>query len=355
MQYKQLSNTGVIVSKLCLGAMTFGGEGGIFKAIGAIGQKEVDALVHRSIDAGINFFDTANMYAFGESETMLGKALEGKRHDHVIATKVRFRMGPGPNDVGLSRLHIMRQVEESLKRLNTDYIDLYQIHRFDEYTDISETLRALDDLVRQGKVRYLGCSNLAGWQLMKALGVSRQHSLEEFKSIQSYYSIAGRELERELVPVIQDQNVGLMVWSPLAGGFLTGKFTREGEADPTARRAQLFDFPPIDKEKGYDIIDVMREIGDAHNVSVAQIALAWLLHQDVVTSVIIGAKKMSQLEDNLNSVNVELSDDEMTRLDEVSALTPEYPGWMRLSPPDRLPGQGGWADVADELMKKNKQ
>jgi aryl-alcohol dehydrogenase-like predicted oxidoreductase len=345
MKYRQLSNTGVFVSELCFGAMTFGGEG-IWKAIGTSGQAEADQLVQRSIEAGINFFDTANVYSEGQSEIILGQALGAKRKDVILATKVTGRMGPGPNQVGLSRIHIMQEVEASLKRLGTDYIDLYQIHSFDPLTDWEDILRTLDDIVRAGKVRYIGCSNLAAWHLMKALGISRQHNLEAFKSIQSYYSIAGRELEREIIPLLQDQKLGLLVWSPLAGGFLSGKFTRQNAGDENSRRV-VFDFPPVDKEKGYDIIEVMQEVAQAHDVSVAQIALAWLLHQEAVTSVIIGAKRLNQLEDNLNSINVELSAEELKKLAEVSQLRPEYPGWMLALPSDRKPNeQRDWESVA---------
>jgi aryl-alcohol dehydrogenase-like predicted oxidoreductase len=337
MKYRPLADTGVFVSELCLGAMTFGGHGGVWEVIGGLDQKAVNEIVHRAIELGINFIDTANVYSMGESESLLGKALEGRRHDIVLATKVRARMGKGPNQVGLSRLHIMDAVEASLKRLGTDYIDLYQIHRFDPLTAIDDTLRALDDLVHAGKVRYIGCSNLAAWQLMKALGVSREQGLARFRCTQSYYSLAGRELEREMIPLLKDQGLGLLVWSPLAGGFLSGKFTRTG-GDDAARRAK-FDFPPVDKEKGFRILDVLATIALQHGVSVAQTALAWILANGAVTSVIIGARKVSQLDDNIKSVDLTLTADELTALNEVSALATEYPVWMDLLPSDRLPGQ----------------
>jgi aryl-alcohol dehydrogenase-like predicted oxidoreductase len=337
MNYRELADTGVFVSELCLGTMTFGGRGQIWEVIGGIDQPSVDALVSRALDAGINFVDTANVYAAGESETMLGRALGSRRHEVVLATKVRGRTGPGPNQVGLSRLHILQSVEASLKRLDTDYIDLYQIHRFDLLTNIEDTLRALDDLVRAGKVRYIGCSNLAAWQVMKALAVSRDQGLERFKCTQSYYSLAGRDLEREMIPLLKDQGLGLLVWSPLAGGFLSGKFTRDS-GDEAARRAK-FDFPPVNKEKGFDILDVAKEIADRHGVSVAQIALAWILANSAVTSVIIGARKPSQLEDNLKAIDVRLSAEDMKALDEVSKLTTEYPAWMDNLGTDRRPGE----------------
>ena len=344
MKYRPLANTGVFVSELCLGAMTFGSQ---WEMIGALGQKEADELVHRSLDEGINFFDTADVYSSGESEEILGRSLKGKRHDVVIATKVRGRMGPGANQVGLSRLHIMQAAEASLKRLGTDYIDLYQIHRSDPETDIEETLIALTDLVRAGKVRYIGCSNMEAWELMQALGISEQRGLEAFRCTQSYYSLAGRELEQQTIPLIQDQGLGLLVWSPLAGGFLSGKFTREDS--PEGTRRATFDFPPIDKDQGYDIVDVMRPIAETHEVSVAQVALAWLLHKEAVTSVIIGAKRLDQLEDNLASVDVTLTDDEVARLDEVSKIPLGYPAWMGALGDDRWPGES--RDFAQLLGK----
>jgi len=326
MKYHTFGNTGLFVSRLCMGAMTFGGKG-FWQAIGQLDQDEASSLVHRCLDAGINFFDTANVYSFGESERMLGEALKGRRDQMVLATKVRGQMGEGPNEVGLSRKHIFDQVHGSLKRLQTDYIDLYQIHGYDPVTPLDETLSALDDLVRQGKVRYIGASNLAAWHLMKALGISERLGLARFESLQAYYTIAGRDLERELAPLLLDQRLGLMVWSPLAGGLLSGKFTREGGGPEGARRAG-FDFPPVDKERAFNVIDVMQPMAKEHGVSVANIALAWLLHQDVVTTVIIGAKNLEQLDDNLKAVDVELSDQQLQSLDEVSALPPEYPQWM---------------------------
>ncbi len=328
MRYKLLGNTGLKVSELCLGTMTFGGQG-MWTAIGTLPQKEVNDLVKRSVDAGINFIDTANVYSFGLSEQMTGQAIRDlglKRDDLVIATKVRGAMGEGPNQSGLSRKHILQQADESLARLKTDYIDLYQIHGFDAETPMEETLKALDSLVQSGKVRYIGCSNLAAWQIMKALGISGKEHLAKFVSLQAYYTIAGRDLEREIVPLLHDQKLGLMVWSPLAGGFLSGKYTRNSSAEE-GRRVN-FDFPPINKEKAFDIIDAMQLIAQNQHATVAQIALAWLLHQPVVTSIIIGAKKTEQLTDNLKVIDIVLSADELAQLNEVSKLSPEYPGWM---------------------------
>ncbi len=329
MKYNFLGNTGMKVSKLCLGTMTFGGSKGIWSAIGNLSQSSVDEIVKRSVDAGINFIDTANVYSEGLSEQLTGQSIRNlglKRDDLVIATKVRGKMGDGPNEIGLSRKHIMQQVDESLKRLNIDYIDLYQIHGYDKLTPIEDTIRTLDDLVKSGKVRYIGCSNITAWQLMKALSFSAQHNLAKFVSLQAYYTIAGRDLERELIPLLNDQKVGLMVWSPLAGGLLSGKYSRN--KNPEDARRVNFDFPPVNKEKAFDIIDVMEPIAQAKNVSVAQIALAWLLHQPAVTSVIIGAKNNNQLEDNLKAVDVVLNEDELKKLNEASKLSPEYPGWM---------------------------
>ena len=326
MLYNTFGKTGLFVSRLCLGTMTFGGKG-FWEVIGHLGQETATRLVDRSLDAGINFIDTANIYSFGESERLLGQALKGKRDRVVLATKVRGRMADEPNEVGLSRKHIFDQVHGSLKRLQTDYIDLYQIHGYDELTPLEETLGALDDLVHQGKVRYIGASNLAAWQLMKSLGISDQRNFARFQSLQAYYSIAGRDLERELVPLLQDQQLALMVWSPLAGGLLSGKYSREGEGPEGSRRAS-FDFPPVDKQRAFNVIDVMRPMAKEHGVSVANIALAWLLHQKWVTSVLIGAKTVEQLEDNLSAVNTELSPNELRQLDEVSRLPREYPQWM---------------------------
>ncbi|HZG23067.1 MAG TPA: aldo/keto reductase [Chitinophagaceae bacterium] len=329
MKYKILGNTGLKVSELCLGTMTFGGKG-YWTAIGQLEQEPVDQLVKRSVEAGINFIDTANVYSEGLSEEMTGRAIRNLglvRDDLVIATKVRGKMGEGPNQLGLSRKHIFQQAEESLKRLDTDYIDLYQVHGYDVLTPIEETIRALDDLVKSGKVRYIGCSNLAAWHLMKALDYSAFHGLSRFVSLQAYYTIAGRDIERELVPLLEDQKVGLMVWSPLAGGLLSGKYGRNQEGPEDSRRVN-FDFPPVNKEKAFDIIEVMQTIAEEKTISVAQLALSWLLHQPVVSSVIIGAKRIDQLDDNLKAVDVALSPEDLQKLDDVSRLAPEYPGWM---------------------------
>jgi len=328
MKYNLLGNTGLKVSELCLGTMTFGGRG-FWTAIGTLSQAEVNVLVKQAVDAGINFIDTANVYSEGLSEEMTGKAIRDlglNRDELVIATKVRGKMGEGPNESGLSRKHILQQIDESLTRLKMDYIDLYQIHGFDPAAPMEETLEALDSLVRNGKVRYIGCSNLAAWQIMKALGISERKFLSKFISLQAYYTIAGRDLEREIIPMLADQKMGLMVWSPLAGGLLSGKFSRETK--PEEGRRVSFDFPPVNLEKAYDIIDMMQDIADAKEASVAQIALAWLLYQPGVTSIIIGVKNQEQLTDDLEAVNIQLTAGDLQKLDEVSKLAPEYPGWM---------------------------
>jgi aryl-alcohol dehydrogenase-like predicted oxidoreductase len=282
-------------------------------------------MVDLSLEAGVNIIDTANIYAFGESEIMLGKALGERRKDVLIATKFYNPFGTGPNDLGGSRLAILREVEASLKRLNTDWIDLYQIHSFDHTTPLEETLKSLDDLVRQGKVRYIGLSNFSAWQIAKADGLARLLGTERFCSAQVYYSLVGRELEREILPAVRDLGLGTMIWSPLAGGFLSGKYTRESEAEG---RRKSFNFPPVNLEQGYDIIDELEAIAKAHDASVAQVALAWLRYQDGVTTTIIGATKEEQLISNLGSVDIELTDDDIARLEKVSAIPPVYPHWL---------------------------
>src|ERR1700682_1181669 len=304
MEYATLGNTGLLVSKLCFGTMTFGDGRGIFKAISAVGQAGADELVKTSIDDGINFFDTADNYTEGESEKILGQSLKNlniARKDVVIATKVYSRVGPGQNDIGASRGHIMDGVEASLRRLQTDHIDLYQIHGNDAVTPVEETLRALDTLVNQGKVRYIGVSNWQAWKIAKALAISEFKNLARFDTLQAYYSIAGRDLERELGPLLEEAKTGLLVWSPLAGGLLSGKFSRANQKSPGSRRSE-FDFPIVDKERTWTILEAMGPIAKAHDCSPARISLAWLLAKPVVTSVILGAKRLDQLRDNLAAV-----------------------------------------------------
>jgi aryl-alcohol dehydrogenase-like predicted oxidoreductase len=330
MKYNTLGHTGLLVSELCLGTMTFAAGEGMWKPIAGVDQKLADELVRLSLDAGVNFIDTADVYTNGESEKTLAQAITNlgvARKDVVIATKAYGRTGPGRNDVGASRGHIMDAVEASLRRLKTDYIDLYQIHAADLTTPIEETLRALNTLVEQGKVRYIGCSNWHAWQIMKALGISELRNLAKFDTLQAYYSIAGRDLEREIVPLLNDQRVGLLVWSPLAGGLLSGKFSRENQKPEDSRRS-AFDFPLVDKDRTWRILDVLRPVAQAHNTSVATVALAWILAKPFVTSVIVGAKRVDQLQQNLAAADLQLTAEEMKKLDEVSTLPPEYPGWM---------------------------
>ena len=330
MQYKTLGNTGLLVSTICFGTMTFHGGTGMFKAIGTVDQTGADELIKGCIDAGINFFDTADVYSEGESEKTLGQSFKNlniARKDVIIATKVFGRVGPGRNDVGASRGHIMDAVDASLRRLQTDHIDLYQIHANDSVTPVEETLRALDALVQQGKVRYIGVSNWQAWKIAKAFGISEFKNLARFYTLQAYYSIAGRDLEREIVPLLEAEKTGLLVWSPLAGGLLSGKFSRENQKPEGSRRSE-FDFPIVDKERTWKILDAMAPIAKAHDCSPARVSLAWLLTKPVVTSVIIGAKRLDQLHDNIAAVELKLTEDEIKQLDEVSALPPEYPGWM---------------------------
>lgn len=331
MRYKKLGNTGLFVSELCLGTMTFGGEGGMWGKIGNLAQSDAEKLVGGALDAGINFIDTANVYSEGRSEIITGQALKNlkvPRENVVVATKVFGETGTGSaNSRGSSRYHIINSVKDSLQRMQLDHIDLYQLHGFDPATPVEETLRALDTLVQHGHVRYIGVSNWAAWQIMKALGISERLGLARFASLQAYYTIAGRDLERELVPMLQSEGVGLMVWSPLAGGLLSGKYDRDGKAEEGSRRIE-FDFPPVNKDRAFDCVDVMREIADGKGVSVAQVALAWLLHQEVVSSVIIGAKRVDQLNDNIAATAIRFTDDELQKLNAVSELPREYPGWM---------------------------
>jgi aryl-alcohol dehydrogenase-like predicted oxidoreductase len=329
MNYNLLGNTGILISELCLGAMTFGGKG-FWKSIGELPQEEVDQLVKTAIDHGINFIDTANVYSEGLSEIMTGKALKSlgiSRQQIFLATKVRGRMGSGTNQVGLSRSHIIDSVDDSLARLGLSHIDLLYIHGVDPVTPLEETMRGLEMVVRAGKVRYLGISNHPAWMVMKANSFADKMGWTKFVALQNYYSIAGRDIEREIIPMAVSEGLGLMPWSPLAGGFLSGKFTRDKQKAGKSRRDD-FDFPPVNKEKAYDILDVMAEIAVQYKVSAARVALAWMLRKQGVTSIIIGAKRNDQLLDNIAATKLQLSEDDMKKLDQISALEPEYPGWM---------------------------
>jgi len=337
MQYARLGTTGIFVSRIALGTMTFGGRGvPPWNTIGGLDGKAADALVGTALDSGVNLVDTADVYATGESEEIVGRALGSRRRDVVLATKLFARMGSGPNDVGLSRLWVARALEDSLRRLNTDHVDLYQIHSFDPVTPVEETLGALDDAVRQGKIRYIGASNLAAWQMMKYLGASDLRGLSRFVSQQVYYSLAGRDIEREILPMAVDQGLGTLVWSPLAGGFLSGKVGRDGTTDETARRAS-FGYPPVDLDRGHDIVDALRVVAERHGVGVPRVALAWVLARPGVTSVIIGAKRPEQLVENLAAVDLVLTEQDLKELDTVSANPVPYPDWGQGAPDDRLP------------------
>src|SRR5579871_3875444 len=330
MRYNLLGNTGLYVSELCLGTMRFGGRGSVWQAIGRLGQQESLALVAAALDAGVNFIDTADTYSDGDSERLLGAALKSlnrPREQLVIATKVRGRVGPGINQVGLSRAHVLAGIDNSLERLGLDHVDLYQIHGFDPVTPIEETVRALDDVVRSGKARYVGFSNLPAWVASKAITFAEQNGLARFQSAQVYYSIVGRDIEREIAPMCQAEGVAILPWSPLAGGLLSGKFDPDKKGPADARRA-AFDFPPVDKDRLPRVLSALRRVAEGTGTSVARVALAWQLTKPFVTSIIIGAKRQEQLADNLAAVELKLAPEHVTLLDEASALPPEYPGWM---------------------------
>ena len=330
MRYNLLGKTGLYVSELCLGSMTFGGGGGMWQAIGQLGHQESLALVSAAFDAGVNFIDTADVYSEGESERLVGAALKSlgrPREQIVVATKVRGRVGPGVNQLGLSRGHILSSIDASLQRLGLDHVDLYQIHGFDPVTPIEETMRALDDVVRSGKARYIGFSNLPVWVASHALTFAEENNLARFQSAQVYYSIAGRDIERELAPMCQARGVAILSWSPLAGGLLSGKFDPNKKGPADARRAS-FDFPPVNLERLPRVLTALRKVAEQTGTSVARVALAWQLTKPFVTSIIIGAKRPEQLVDNLAATELQLSPEHVAQLNEASALPPEYPGWM---------------------------
>lgn len=329
MQYARLGNTGLVVSRLALGVMTFGSGSGSkpTDAVWKTGQQEADALVGRSLDAGINLFDTADMYADGQSESMLGKTLGKRRKDVVISTKIGFRSGDAVIHAGASYRYILAVAEASLRRLQTDYIDLLSIHKPDPVTPFEETARALENLVQRGLVRYVGYSNLSAWQAAKFLGIQQRLGFSPFIAAQMYYSLLGRDIEHEIVPFCEDSGIGIVVWSPLASGFLSGRYTRQDPTGGKGRRAS-FDFPPIDVEKGYEVVDQLRAIGKNHNASIPQVALAWLLAKRHVATVLVGASRLSQLDDNLGALEVHLTASEVDRLDKLTAPAPIYPGWF---------------------------
>lgn len=329
MRHVKFGRTGLFVSELCLGTMTLGGEGP-WRAMGTVGQPEADALVGRAVAAGINFIDTADVYSAGRAEVLVGRAIRNlklAREDLVIATKAVGETGKGPNARGMSRYHLMNAVHASLRRLQMDHVDLYQLHGFDPATPMEEALRALDRLVQDGLVRYIGLSNWAAWQVARALGIAERLGLAQPESLQAYYTVAGRDLEREVVPMLRSEGLALMAWSPLAGGLLSGKYGRDGKTQADCRR-NACDFPPVDRERAFACIDAMDGMARSRGVSVAQIALAWLLHQPVVTSVIIGARRLDQLDDNIAATQVRLSTEELETLGKVAPPPSEYPGWM---------------------------
>jgi aryl-alcohol dehydrogenase-like predicted oxidoreductase len=328
MQYTRLGDTGLIVSRLAFGAMTFGSaKGTIFEGISKVDQKLANELVAKALDAGINHFNTADVYTGGQSEEFLARALGSRRKDVVISTKVGFRSGEALIHQGLSRHHILSSAEDSLRRLNTDYIDVYLVHRLDTHTPVEETADALNDLVRAGKVRYIGFSNWNAWIAAKTLGLQRELGLARFKAAELYYSLVGRDLEQELVPFVKDAGIGVFVWSPLAGGFLSGKYSRENPQGDGGRLTS-FDMLPYDKEKGYQVVDRLRAIGNAHKATPAQVALAWVLSKPFVSSILLGANKFSQLEDNLGAADLQIRKEDLAALDEMTATPPPYPNFF---------------------------
>jgi aryl-alcohol dehydrogenase-like predicted oxidoreductase len=341
MQFVRLGNSGLVVSRLAFGVMTFGvsqDPSAPTASVWKTPQDQANGLISRALEAGINFFDTADMYANGQSEEILGKALGPRRKDVVISTKVGFRSGDAITQAGASYRYILTAAEASLRRLNTDYIDLLSIHKFDPYTPAEETARALDNLVQRGLVRYVGYSNLTAWQAAKFSGIQRHRQYSPFIAAQMYYSLVGRDLEHEIAPFCQDAGIGIVVWSPLASGFLSGRYTRQ---NPTGSGGRLagFDMLPMDKEKGYDLIDKLKSVAERHRATVAQLALAWLLSKPYVSSILLGASKVSQLEDNLGALQVQMTPAELKDLDDFTVPQAIYPNWFQ-------------ASLLDEMMAK---
>ena len=328
MQYTRLGETGLVVSRLAFGSMTFGPSAGPFASVYKVNQAGADALVARAIDAGINFFNSADVYAGGESERILGKAIGTKRKEVVIATKVGNRMGPALVETGLSRRHILEAVNGSLARLGTDYIDVYLVHKVDAITPVEETIEALEDVVRQGKVRYVGFSNWPAWMAAKGVGIQRARGWSQFRAAEMYYSLLGRDLEHEFVPLCTDAGIGVMVWSPLAGGFLSGKYSRSKPQGESVDRLSGFDFLPYDRERAFDLIDVLRSIGAKRSASPAQVSLAWLLTRPAVSSILVGASSVTQLDENLKASDVKLEADDLAALDQATKQAAPYPHWF---------------------------
>jgi aryl-alcohol dehydrogenase-like predicted oxidoreductase len=353
-KYRKLGNSGLIVSEVGLGTMQFG-KG---MNMGNLGQRETDEMIHFALDNGINYIDTADVYSQGESEKLVGKSIKDIREELVLSTKVRLPMGDNFNHSGAHRVNIMREIEHSLQRLQTDYIDLYQIHGWDSNTPLEETVRALDDLVRQGKVRYIGFSNYHAWQAATALGIQKQLGLEKFITAQMYYSLVGRDLENEFMSFAEYHDIGIIVWSPLAGGFLAGKYDRKDSPIDGTRFAEAGQFVPFDMDQGFEIVDTLKEIGVRHGVSPARIALAWTLTRPMISSVLIAARKIDHLEDNIKSVDLQLTGEDMNRLNNVSGSdTLPYPKWMVLQldqaedprpkvlNPEKYVNGGPWEDL----------
>lgn len=328
MQYSRLGNTGLIVSKLAFGTMTFGKAGGIFATVAKVDQSGANELVARAIDKGINYFNSADVYTGGDSERILGKALGAKRKEVVIATKVGNRMSSALVDSGLSYRHIVAAADASLERLGTDYIDVYLVHKVDALTPVEETVEALETLVRTGKVRYVGFSNWPAWLAAKAVGIQRARGYSQFRGAEMYYSLVGRDLEHEVVPFCLDAGVGVMVWSPLAGGFLSGKYTREQPKGGSNDRLGGFDFLPYDRDRGFALIEVLKGIGAARGASPAQVAIAWLLTRPAVASVLIGASSLQQLDDNVGATGVQLGAEDLAKLDAATKPAALYPNWF---------------------------
>lgn len=339
MQYNRLGDTGLIVSRLGFGVMTFGSaKGTVFEAISRVDQNLANELVAKALDAGINHFNTADVYTGGQSEEFLGKALGSRRKDVVISTKVGFRSGEALIHQGLSRHHILESVEGSLRRLDTDYIDVYLVHKLDPHTPVEETADALDSVVKSGKVRYIGFSNWSAWLAAKTVGLQQQNRWARFKAAELYYSLVGRDVEHELEPFVKDAGIGVIVWSPLAGGFLTGKYTRDNPKGDGGRLTS-FDMLPHDKNKGYELVDRLRTIGERHRATPAQVAIAWVLSKPFVSSVLLGANTSKQLDDNLGAARLELRNEDLAGLDEFTAPTPMYPNYFNVR-------------VVDEPVKK---
>jgi aryl-alcohol dehydrogenase-like predicted oxidoreductase len=358
MKYRKLGNSGLIVSEVGLGTMQFGEA----MQMGGLDQEATNEMVDFALDHGINYIDTADVYSLGKSEKLLGNALEGKREDIVLSTKCRLPMDENINHSGATRVNIMREVEASLKRLQTDYIDLYQMHSWDPYTPLEETLRALDDLVRQGKVRYIGLSNYMAWQAATALGLQERQGLEKYITAQMYYSLVGRDLENDFMSFADYHDIGIIVWSPLAGGFLTGKYDRDNPPAEGTRFAEAGQFVPFDVDRGFEIVDTLEKVAKRHDVSPARAALAWTLSRDNISSVLIAARKLEHIEDNIKAVELELTDEDIEELNEVSDPGVPYPRWMVLQQaeaedpraktlePERFEEETPWEDLRFKKM-----